>query len=97
MKVYIAGPITGIPDRNRHAFESMAIYLRRMGYEVVSPLEVNPPGSCRSWNEAMRRDIPHLVSRTSSPATPSTFFPAGRSPGARRSSSGWPLTWASRS
>jgi len=62
MKVYIAGPITGIPDRNRHAFEAAAIYLSRMGYETVSPLEVNPPGSCSSWNEAMRRDIPHLVS-----------------------------------
>jgi len=62
MKIYIAGPITGIPDRNREAFERVAAYFRGIGHEVVSPLEVNPPGSCNNWNEAMRRDIPHLVS-----------------------------------
>lgn len=61
MKVYIAGPITGIPNRNAEAFDRAAAEFRAAGHEVVNPLEVNPPGSCESWADAMRKDIPHLL------------------------------------
>jgi nucleoside 2-deoxyribosyltransferase len=58
IRVYIAGPISGIPERNMPAFEVAAASLRAAGYEVVSPLEVNPEPT--DWNTAMRKDIPHL-------------------------------------
>lgn len=39
MKVYLAGPMSGLPDYNVPAFEKWAAELRARGYEVVSPAE----------------------------------------------------------
>lgn len=39
MKLYIAGPMTGIKDWNFHAFNVMAKILREMGHEVINPAE----------------------------------------------------------
>lgn len=41
MKVYIAGPMTGIPAYNAPAFAEAADFLRSMGHEVVTPHELN--------------------------------------------------------
>lgn len=61
-RVYLSGPMTGIPEYNYPLFESSAAWLRETGYEVVSPHEVNPlDGVVRSWDWYMRRDIPGLV------------------------------------
>lgn len=43
MRVYIAGPMTGIPQYNFPAFDAAADLLRAMGYEVVSPAELDDP------------------------------------------------------
>lgn len=36
-KIYIAGPMTGIPDFNRKAFNDMAALLRSRGHIVLNP------------------------------------------------------------
>lgn len=39
MKIYIAGPMRGLPDDNRPAFDAAAAYLRDIGHVVYSPAE----------------------------------------------------------
>jgi hypothetical protein len=41
LKIYIAGPMTGIPDLNFPAFHAEAARLRVLGYEVINPAEIN--------------------------------------------------------
>lgn len=52
--VYISGPMTGIPDYNRPAFNAAAAKLRGLGFEVVNPAE-QPERP--TWEEYMRHDI----------------------------------------
>lgn len=59
MRVYLAGPMTGLPDLNFPAFHVAAASLRASGYEVVSPAEINSDPSA-GWIASMRRDIPEL-------------------------------------
>jgi hypothetical protein len=40
-RVYIAGPMTGIPQFNFPAFDACAAWLRGDGYDVVSPAELD--------------------------------------------------------
>lgn len=42
-RVYLAGPMTGIPQMNFPAFDAAAKDLRARGYDVVSPAELDDP------------------------------------------------------
>ena len=61
MKLYIAGPMTGVEEENRPEFNRVASTLRQQGHEVVNPAELDSLGDGIPWDECMRRDIPHLL------------------------------------
>lgn len=58
-KCYIAGPMTGYVELNYPLFHSVAERLRAIGFEVVSPAELNPITT--PYREAMINDILALV------------------------------------
>ena len=60
MKIYVAGPMSGLPGFNFPAFHAKAAELREEGFEVVNPAEINPDTSM-AWAECMRADIAELV------------------------------------
>lgn len=62
-KVYIAGPMTGLPGYNFDAFRQAAAHLRYCGFEVVSPeeLETAEPGPRKSWEYYLKRDLRELL------------------------------------
>lgn len=57
--LYLSGPMTGIPDHNFPAFNRAAKELRKLGYKVVNPVEINPDQDM-SWHECLRADIKAL-------------------------------------
>lgn len=61
MRVYISGPITGIPyEEVEKAFSKAEIRLQEQGYEVVNPLNNGLPTNA-TWNEHMRADLKLLL------------------------------------
>jgi len=57
MKIYVAGPMTGLPDLNYSAFAAETARLRALGHEVVSPAEINAGLEHEGWAACMRRDV----------------------------------------
>ena len=53
-RVYVSGPMTGLPDLNFPVFNAEARRLRELGYTVFNPAEFNK-GKGRA--ECMRHDI----------------------------------------
>lgn len=59
-RIYIAGPMTGLPEFNYPAFHAEAERLRALGYEVENPAE-NPDPQCGTWLGYMRMAIRQLM------------------------------------
>ena len=54
MRWYLSGPMTGLPDLNRPAFQQVAATIRAAGHDALNPAELCPPGI--PWKAAMRID-----------------------------------------
>jgi hypothetical protein len=61
MRIYVAGPMTGIADRNYPAFADAASFVRSLGHEAVSPAEINDGLEDEGWSACMRRDVVQLA------------------------------------
>lgn len=59
-RVYLCGPMTGLPAYNYPAFNAAADKLRERGWTVVNPAELTPYYG-QTWEQCMRRDIRELV------------------------------------
>ena len=58
MKIYLSGPMTGMPDENRPAFMRAARKLRDAGFTVTNPADL-PEGW--TWDEYMARAMMDLA------------------------------------
>lgn len=59
--LYLSGPMTGVKDLNRPAFAVAAKSLRRKGYRVINPPELDKNNPQRTWEGCLRRDIVELM------------------------------------
>lgn len=59
MKIYIAGPMTGLPELNFPLFHATADKLRAAGHEAINPAEINPDPNAE-WTDCMFRDLEEL-------------------------------------
>ena len=74
MKVYVAGPMTGIPQFNFPAFDEAAKVLRDRGFDVTSPAELDdevdraaamasPDGSALSYGKGVKKTWGEFLAR----------------------------------
>jgi len=59
-KVYLSGPMAGLPDHNFPAFHKWAKALREAGYEVINPAEINADHDGKTWEDCLRNDVKEL-------------------------------------
>ena len=60
-RIYISGPMTGLPGLNFGAFHCAAAQLRALGYEVVNPAEKQSETEDLSWEEYLRQDLQQML------------------------------------
>lgn len=48
MKLYLAGPMSGVPEFNRPTFMKVAEFLRLSGHDVISPAELDDEDTLRA-------------------------------------------------
>jgi len=58
-RIYISGPITGMPNNNKQAFDEAEKLLLSLGFYVINPLKNDLP-SIATWKQHMIRDIENL-------------------------------------
>ncbi len=60
-KIYLSGPMSGLPESNYPAFNAAAEKLRDMGYLVENPAECGLPAAS-TWSDFMRAALIQMMS-----------------------------------
>lgn len=62
MKIYLAGPITGLPNGNKQTFKRIQEELEKKGHKVINPHELFTQDEIEKFkhNDFMRRCIPEV-------------------------------------
>lgn len=61
MRLYIAGPMTGLPDYNYPAFKAAAVELGALGYETESPADNEDGTGTQTYEDYMRAGFLQLL------------------------------------
>lgn len=61
MKVYIAGPMSGLPEFNYPAFFAAADQLTAAGIEPINPARADGREGCKEWLDFMRASLLDLA------------------------------------
>ena len=61
MKIYLSGPMTGIPEGNRPLFHLETLRLRELGFDIVNPAENDDESETRSYSDCLRTDLRQLL------------------------------------
>lgn len=75
-KLYLCGPITGVPEYNKPAFDAAAAALRAAGYTVFNPLE-NGLARTAPWEDHMRADLAQMMGCDALAVLPGAHFSRG--------------------
>lgn len=59
--LYLSGPMSGVKDLNIPLFNKVARKLRRRGYRVINPPELDRVEKMRTWEGCLRRDLRFVV------------------------------------
>lgn len=62
MKIYVAGPMTGIEAFNYPAFAQEKSRLEHLGYRTASPADMNMEGKEFSWEDCMKEALKMMLS-----------------------------------
>lgn len=61
MKLYVAGPMSGLPRFNYPVFDLVTNALRSRGYEVVSPAETELDHETATYDDFMREGLSNML------------------------------------
>ena len=80
MKIYIAGPMTGLPEFNYPAFDEAEAVLRAAGHEVLNPTSIeqhNDTGETQPWEWYMRHALRMVTEAQGIAMLPKWWFSRG--------------------
>ena len=60
MRLYLCGPMRGLPLNNYPAFNEAASRLRALGHQVFNPAEEDGVDNGRTFTHFMERDLPEV-------------------------------------